>query len=71
MGKKNPSYVTRQFCDERFDRIIDKLDVIDEKIDGIKSERKEETRDWRALGFAVLGSVTSGIIVAAITTFLT
>lgn len=33
MGKKNnPNIVTKDFCDERFGRIIDKLDTIDGKV---------------------------------------
>jgi len=64
--KKNPGVpVSRDFCDERFLRVIDKLNVIEEKVDGLKKEKKQEGRDWRLLVFSIFGSVVTGLVILA------
>jgi len=69
--KDNPGkFVSIAVCDERFARIMDKLTVMDKKIDTITTEKKEKGRDWRLLGFAILGSVISGLIVVGATYLL-
>lgn len=35
-----------------------------------KTEEKEKGRDWRLLGFAVLGSVVSGVVVSTVAFYL-
>ena len=46
--KDNPAgYVTKTFCDERFQRVVDKLETIDKKIDDLKSEKREESHALR------------------------
>jgi len=42
-----PEYVPRTFCDERFQRVVDKLTSIEKKIDGFISEKKEESHTLR------------------------
>jgi len=68
MSKVNdPKFVTQKFCDERTTRIIEKLEVINGKVDEIVENSEKKGRDWRLLGFAILGSVVSGGVVAAAT----
>jgi len=46
-GNPSREYVTKTFCDERFQRVVDKLESIDKKIDGFISEKKEESHALR------------------------
>ena len=63
----NPNrFVTRDFCDERFGRIMDKLNGIDEKITELANSKKESSRDWRNFAYTVVG----GGIVAILTWIL-
>ena len=66
-------YVTRDFCDERFQRILEMLEHIEQKIDkmmsdkfaevGLSTNSKRKGREaFRVFGYAVVG----GVIVAAI-----
>lgn len=66
MSKKENPYVTRPFCDERFLRVMEKLEVIDDKVDKIS----EKGKDWRVLAFSILGSVISGAVVGYIVSFV-
>jgi len=54
----NPGkYVTQTFCDERFQRVVDKLTSIEKKIDGFISEKKEESHAFRnAIVSLVIGA---------------
>lgn len=58
----NPKYVTTEFCNERFGRIMDKLDIIDKKVEEIKQSK----RDWKMF----LLSIASGCAVAVVTWLL-
>jgi len=68
LKKDNPNskYVTLTFCNERFNRIMDKLDAIDKKVDELKNQRRQSGRDWKL----ALLSILSGSTVAAITWIL-
>ena len=68
MSKDDPNskYVTLTFCNERFNRIMDKLDAIDKKVDELKKQRRQSGRDWK-LAFL---SILSGSAVAIITWLL-
>jgi pheromone shutdown protein TraB len=60
---KDPRYVTVELCDERFGRIMDKLEVLDKRLSAIEENQKQRTRDWVQLFISVL----SGTLVALIT----
>jgi pheromone shutdown protein TraB len=60
---KDPHYVTVELCDERFGRIMDKLEVLDKRLSAIEENQKQRTRDWVQLFISVL----SGTLVAFIT----
>jgi hypothetical protein len=67
MGAKDePQYVTLEFCNERFNRIMDKLGDIDRKVTELRDIEKERARDWKMF----ILSVSSGAIVALITWLL-
>jgi pheromone shutdown protein TraB len=63
---KDPHYVTVELCDERFLRIMDKLEVLDKRLSAIEENQKQRTRDWIQLFISVL----SGTLVAFITWLL-
>jgi len=76
MGKEkkegNP-YVSLRFCNERTNRLMDRFDVIEKKIDIINELAETratlnitKSRDWRLLTFSVIGSVISGLCVAGV-----
>jgi len=65
-GLDPSKFVTRDFCDERFGRIMDKLDGIDDKITELTNSRKESSRDWRNFVYTLVG----GGIVAILTWIL-
>jgi len=65
-----PEYVTTTFCDERFQRINEKLDerdkritgkleTIDKKIDDLKKEKIEESH---ALRNAIISLIVGGLL---------
>jgi tetrahydromethanopterin S-methyltransferase subunit G len=60
---KDLHYVTVELCDERFRRIMDKLEVLDRRLSAIEENQKQRTRDWVQLFISVL----SGTLVALIT----
>jgi pheromone shutdown protein TraB len=60
---RDPHYVTVELCDERFGRIMDKLEVLDKRLSAIEENQKQRTRDWVQLFISVL----SGTLVAFIT----
>jgi len=70
--KNNPHnpFVTVKFCDERFLRIIDKLTQLHEDIAEIKVNSKQKGRDWRMLGFTILGGIITAILTAGILGYL-
>jgi len=56
----NPGkYVTQTFCDERFQRVVDKLTSIEKKIDAFISEKKEESH---ALRNAILSLIVGALL---------
>jgi len=63
---ENPKYVTVELCNERFMRIIDKLEVLDKRISELRSEQARRSRDWRLFFM----SVASGVVVALVTWLL-
>jgi hypothetical protein len=62
--------VTQAFCDERFQRVSEKIEsgfkTLSDKIDELKEAKKEESHFWRN----VLGTILSGAAVALITAAL-
>jgi hypothetical protein len=63
---ENPRYVTVDLCNERFMRIIDKLEILDKRISELRSEQARRARDWRLFFM----SVASGVVVALVTWLL-
>jgi len=69
-GKKkkhnsNPGreYVTKTFCDERFQRVVEKLESIDKKIDDWINEKKSEKKERsHALRNAIIGLIVGALI---------
>ncbi len=63
-GESNPSnpgvFITEKFCNERFGRLLDKLDAIDDKLDKINNDKKSESHFWRNF----LGTLAGGGLVA-------
>jgi len=63
---RTEAFVTRGFCDERFQRVLDKLIGIDTKIDDLKkardTESKEKQEESHALRNTVLSMVAGGAI---------
>jgi pheromone shutdown protein TraB len=67
MGEENkPKYVTIEFCNERFNRIMDKLEAIDRKLTALEEAHRQSIRDWKL--FAL--SIFSGVIVAVVSWIL-
>jgi len=70
----NPGGVSRAFCDERYgqfsERVFEKLNGIDEKVDELREEKKKGGRDWRLLGFSIVGSITTGVVMLVITSLI-
>ena len=73
--KANPGFVTRDFCDERFSRITDKLDTIITDVGVIKKDVKNglshsrfSGRDKALIFIAVIGVL--GSIVSAYLAYL-
>ena len=76
--KNNPGYVTKPFCDERhsrtealfeekFKNAFSKLDSIEDKVDGLKTEigaRSWKPRDYAVIVVSVVA--LAGTIIAAI-----
>jgi pheromone shutdown protein TraB len=60
---RDPHYVTVELCDERFGRIMDKLEALDRRLSAIEEAQKQRARDWVQLFISVL----SGTLVAFIT----
>jgi len=60
---KDPHYVTIELCDERFGRIMDKLEVLDRRLSAIEEAQRQRARDWVQLFISAL----SGTLVAFIT----
>jgi len=60
-------FVTVDFCNERFNRILDQLTMIDKKVtelsEDLSQEQKESKRDWKMFVLSIL----SGVIVALVT----
>jgi len=57
---ENPGkYVTQTFCDERFLRVVDKLTTIENKIDELKKEKREESH---ALRNAILSLIVGAFL---------
>jgi hypothetical protein len=56
-------YVTKEFCDERFTRIMEKLDSIDRRLEKIENNQRESLRDWKRFVLTVLGGVVTALIV--------
>jgi len=74
--KRNNPYVSLTFCNERFERLMDKFDVVktkievvDAKVDKIGTLEQTKSRDWRILVFSILGSIISGVCVAGVLTW--
>jgi Flp pilus assembly protein TadB len=61
-SKDGPRYVTIEFCDERFGRIMDKLAEIDRKVTELRNEQRQKARDYRLF----LLSALSGVVVALV-----
>jgi hypothetical protein len=72
-GGNPTSYVTKTFCDERFNRTLDKVEELKRlyletsndlktEIRNMKDEKKEESHFWRNL----LGTMFGGAIIALI-----
>jgi len=59
-------YVTQDFCNERFGRILDKLEVIDGKVDDLRNEKRKGSRDWKLFAFALTSGISGGIIVTLV-----
>jgi len=54
--------------------IVNDITLIKNKVEAIlnrEAETKTRKRDWRLLGFAVLGSVVAGLVMAAVNFVLT
>jgi hypothetical protein len=63
-GQSDPSqYVTVSLCNERFGRIMDKLEILDRRLTAIEEAQRQRARDWVQLFISVL----SGTLVAFIT----
>jgi hypothetical protein len=65
-GNGEPQYVTLEFCNECFNRMMDKLGDIDGKVTELRDIEKERAGDWKMFILSVL----SGAIVALITWLL-
>jgi len=61
--KKNP-YVTVAFCNERFNRIMGKLNIIEKKMDNVRIDKKERGKELRVFAYSMVGSIVSGVMVA-------
>jgi hypothetical protein len=57
-----PGFVTRDFCNERTERVLEKLKVIEGKVDSLIAEKKEESHSLRN----TILSVLSGAVVALV-----
>jgi pheromone shutdown protein TraB len=64
--ENNPKYVTIEFCNERFGRMMDKLTEIDRKLTELREAQSQSIRDWKL--FAL--SIFSGVIVAIVSWIL-
>jgi len=85
--KDNPRYVLQRQCDESMSPIrlalfgsdmrggiVKDIGDIKNKLDALLSreaETKTKGRDWRLLGFAVLGSILAGLVMAGVNYILT
>jgi len=58
----NPGFVTKDFCNERFGRVSDKLDEVKSLIQTMKDEEKDDRHFWRNF----LGTLVGGGIVACL-----
>jgi hypothetical protein len=60
-------FVAIDFCNERFNRILDQLTMIDKKVtelsEDLSQEQKESKREWKMFVLSIL----SGVIVALVT----
>jgi len=84
---KNPQYVLKSDCKEIMGKIeaalwgangrggvVNDISDIKNKLTSLverEAETKSKGRDWRLLGFAVLGSTITGAVLAAINYILT
>jgi len=51
----NPGFVTEKFCDERFGRIVDKLDEMKSLLQEIKNDKKKESHFIRNFAGTLIG----------------
>ena len=59
--------VTKAFCDERFQRVVDKLDTINQNVTELRQDKKESDHAYRN----VILSIISGAVIATIAWVLT
>lgn len=64
--KHNPN-VTVAFCNERFQRVMEKLDYIKESVDDIKNGKQEKKRSRRDFIYGTVKNIIGGGAVAFIT----
>jgi len=63
---RTETFVTRGFCDERFQRVLDKLIGIDTKIDDLKKARDTESEEKKEESHALRNTVLSVVAGGAI-----
>lgn len=70
-GKENPGnplpFITEKFCDERFKRVIGKMDEVKSAVDDLKKESNNNKNFWRN----IIGSIIGGGLVACLAWILT
>lgn len=59
-SEENPGYVTKDFCNERFERVSGMLGELKGILEDIKNDKKKESHFWRNF----LGTIIGGGLVA-------
>jgi hypothetical protein len=57
-----PQYVTLEFCNERFGRIMDKLTAIDGKVTELREAQRQAARDWKLFILSILSGAAVALL---------
>jgi hypothetical protein len=60
--RDGPQYVTLEFCNERFGRIMDKLTAIDGKVTELREAQRQAARDWRLFIISALSGAAVALL---------